>query len=402
MIINKASNYPAAKALILAASVGVSSLAVSQEAFDQCRDRLTSVAIERGISEAVATRVLADVEPLERVVRADRNQPEFVQDFDQYLGVRVTADRIAIGRALYAEHRPLLDELTAAHGVPGQYLVAFWGLETNFGRYLGDIPVFDSLTTLACDQRRSRYFTDELINALTIVERGDAAADEMIGSWAGAMGQTQFMPSVYLEHAVDGDGDGQANLWASSADALSSAARYLASMGWKSGFRWGREVLLPDGFDYSRSGRDQPRPLTIWQDSGIRSTAGELVPALTIDAALLVPSGSDGPAFLIYDNFDIIMNWNRSEFFALSIGHLADRIAGAGGLIRPPPTRPRLSRDQLRTIQVALSENGFDAGSPDGVSGPATRAAIRAFQASRNLVADGFADADLISQLGLD
>ena len=383
-------------------SVCVSSPAISQEAFDQCRDRLASVAIERGISEAVATSVLADVEPLERVVRADRNQPEFVQNFDEYLGVRVTSDRIAIGRMLYAEHGALLEELTAVHGVPGQYLVAFWGLESNFGRYLGNIPVFDSLTTLACDQRRSRYFTDELINALTIVERGDAAPDEMIGSWAGAMGQTQFMPSVYLAHAIDGDGDGRANLWASSADALSSAARYLASMGWGSGYRWGREVLLPDGFDYSHSGREQPRPLSDWRDRGIRNAAGELVPTLAIDAALLVPSGSDGPAFLVYDNFDIIMGWNRSEFFALSIGHLADRIAGAGGLIRPPPTGPRLSRDQLRAIQLALSENGFDAGPADGVSGPATRAAIRAFQASRTLVADGFADVDLISQLGLE
>jgi membrane-bound lytic murein transglycosylase B len=375
---------------------------VAQDAFEQCRDRLASLAIDRGISESVATSVLAEVELLETVISADRNQPEFVQSFAQYLGARVTATRIATGRALYAQYRELLDRLAAVYGVPGQYLVAFWGLESNFGSFLGNIPVFDSLTTLACDQRRSEYFTDELINAMTIVERGDAVPEEMIGSWAGAMGQTQFMPSVYLEHAVDGDGDGRANLWQSAPDALSSAARYLGSMGWQTGFRWGREVSLPADFDYSFAGRDLPKQLSEWRELGIRNVSGERVPALDIEAALLVPAGSDGPAFLIYNNFDAIMRWNRSEFFALSIGHLADRIAGAGTLSRPPPEGEQLTRDQMRAIQQALADVGFDPGPIDGVPGSATRSAIRAFQASRNLTADGFADPDLIVQLGID
>lgn len=380
----------------------LSPVAAAQEDFFQCRDRLAAVAIERGISAAVATSVLAGVEPLERVIRADRNQPEFVQSFDRYLGVRVTADRVATGRTLYAEHRTLLDEIAARYGVPGQYLVAFWGLESNFGRVLGDIPVFQSLATLACDQRRSGYFTDELVNAMTIVERGDAEPAEMTGSWAGAMGQTQFMPSSYLAHAVDGDGDGRANLWRSAPDALSSAGRYLASMGWEPGFRWGREVVLPEGFDYALAGRDQPRALDAWRALGIETTAGEPVAAAAIDAALIVPAGADGPAFLVYDNFDVIMRWNRSEFFALAIGHLADRIAGAGGLRRAPPDGETLTRDQLREIQQALNELGFDAGTADGVPGSATSAAIRAFQASRNLVADGFADPELLAELGVD
>jgi membrane-bound lytic murein transglycosylase B len=393
--------YSVSRPLILVALSSISAVATAQEPFEQCRQRLSALAIDRGISETVATTVMADVEPLERVISADRNQPEFVQSFDQYLGVRVTADRVETGRRLYAEHRTLLDRLTAQYGVPGQYLVAFWGLESNFGRYLGDIPVFDSLTTLACDQRRSAYFTDELINALTIVDRGDAEAHEMIGSWAGAMGQTQFMPSVYLEHAVDGDGDGRANLWASTADALSSAAKYLGSMGWDAGFRWGREVIVPNDFDFSLAGRDLPRPLSSWRESGVSDGAGQLVPALAIDAALLVPAGSDGPAFLVYDNFAAIMRWNRSENFAISIGHLADRIAGAGGLNRPPPAGEQLTRDQLQASQSALTENGFDAGPADGVPGSATRAAIREFQESRGLVADGFADPELYAQLGL-
>jgi len=399
------TRIPAALLSLGATGIGVSLLApaaLAQEGFYQCRDRLASVAVARGISEAVATSVLAGVEPLERVITADRNQPEFVQSFDQYLGIRVTADRVAAGRVLYDQYRSLLDGLTARYGVPGQYLVAFWGLESNFGSVLGNIPVFDSLTTLACDQRRSDYFTDELIQAMTIVERGDAEPAEMTGSWAGAMGQTQFMPSVYIAHAVDGDGDGRANLWRSAPDALASAARYLSSMGWDAGFRWGREVSLPAGFDYSLAGRDRPQSLAAWRRLGVETVTGEPVPAADIDAALLVPAGADGPAFLVYDNFDVIMRWNRSEFFALSIGHLADRIAGAGGLSRPPPAGERLSRDQLRAIQAALNDLGFDAGSADGVPGPATSAAVRAFQLSRNLVADGFADPELAVELGID
>lgn len=395
------SNIPGVFVIALLAGL-VASPAYSQDDFLQCRDRLTGVAIERGITETTARSVLANVEPLERVISADRNQPEFVQDFATYLNARVTSSRVAIGRELYAEHRPLLDSLAARHGVPGQYLVAFWGLETNFGNILGNIPVFNSLTTLACDQRRSAYFTDELINAMRIVDRGDASADEMIGSWAGAMGQTQFMPSVYLEHAIDGDGDGRANLWSSSSDALSSAAKFLASIGWNSGYRWGREVLLPEGFDYSMSGLEQPRPLSEWRSLGLRTTLDSLIPAADISASLVVPAGSDGPAFLVYDNFEVIMRWNRSEFFALSIGHLADRIAGAGALRNPPPSDQRLSRDQLLAIQQELNARGFDAGTPDGVPGPATRGAIRSFQASRGLVADGFADLELIADLAID
>ncbi len=399
---NLRRSHAASQSLSLLALVAIAPVVAAQESFDQCRNRLASLAVERGISESVATEIMAGVEPLERVIRADRNQPEFIQSFDRYLGLRVTPGRVSMGRALYAQNRSLLDQLAAQHGVPGQYLVAFWGLESDFGRVLGDIPVFDSLTTLACDQRRSGLFTDELINALTIVDRGDATPDQMTGSWAGAMGQTQFMPSTYLAHATDGDGDGRANLWQSTADALSSAARFVASMGWLPGYRWGREVLLPPGFDYSLAGSDRPQSLSAWRELGLASVTGAPIPVAELDAALIVPAGSDGPAFLVYRNFDVIMRWNRSEFFALSIGHLADRIAGAGGLSRPPPSGEQLTRDQMSAIQAALADSGFDPGPADGVPGPATRAAIRAFQASRNVVADGFADLELLVLLGID
>jgi len=378
------------------------STAAQTSDFGACVARIEALAMERGISQATTSRVLPTVRPLERVIRADRNQPEFVATFADYLGRRVTANRVATGRALLAEHADLLRSLTARYGVPAQYLVAFWGLESNFGGVLGNVPVFDALGTLACDQRRSDYFTTEFIHALSIVERGDVEPARMIGSWAGAMGQTQFMPSVYLEHAADGDGDGRVDIWASAPDALASAARFLAGLGWESGYRWGREVLLPQGFDYTRAGLREAQSLADWRALGIRDANGDSVPALDVRAALLVPAGSSGPAFLVYDNFRVIMRWNNSEFFALTIGHLADRIAGAGTLVRPPPATAALTRDQLQAIQAGLNVRGFDAGSADGILGPATRAAIAEFQSRSGLVADGFPTPALLETLGID
>lgn len=375
--------------------------AAAQTEFAQCIGRLERLAVERGVQPATAERVLARVEPLERVIRADRNQPEFVDTFARYLGLRVTPERVAAGRELYAEHRALLDWLTREHGVPGHYLLAFWALETNYGRVLGNVPVFDALATLACDQRRSGYFAGELVNALHIADRGDVDDRAMIGSWAGAMGQTQFMPSAYLEHAIDGDGDGKVDLWESVSDALTSAAAYLDALGWERGVRWGREVRLPEGFDYYLAGSGEGRPLSAWRELGVTDVRGRPVPALELESGLLLPSGHDGPAFLVYDNFDTIMRWNRSEFFALTVGHLADRIAGAGALAAPPPEDTPLTREQLESVQRVLNERGYDSGTIDGRLGPATRSAIRDFQRAQGMPADGFPDAPLLEALGL-
>ncbi|HSG63765.1 MAG TPA: lytic murein transglycosylase, partial [Gammaproteobacteria bacterium] len=212
----------------------------AQPDFSTCLARLERTALDSGIRPNTVEAVLATVEPREAVIRADRNQPEFVATFADYLSRRVTDERVARGRGLYAEHRNLLDGLTRRYGVPGQYVVAFWGLESNYGGVLGNVPVFDSLSTLACDDRRSGYFTDEFVDALRIVDRGDVEPAVMLGSWAGAMGQTQFMPSNYLQYATDGDGDGRVDLWRSTADALTSAANFLAHLGWRPGERWGR------------------------------------------------------------------------------------------------------------------------------------------------------------------
>ncbi len=369
--------------------------------FAECIVRLKGTALERGISRAVVERDLAAVNYVERVIELDRKQPEFSESFATYFERRVTEDRIVRGRALLAEHGQLLSRISQEFGVPAQYLVAFWGLETNFGGFFGKMPVLDSLATLACDPRRSEYFTGELINALKIIDEGSITAQRMQGSWAGAMGHTQFMPSVFLRYALDYDGDGKRDLWGSLPDALASAANFLRGIGWEQEQRWGREVSLPKNFPYENAGLATSLPLRQWQALGVRQTSGANLPNEDMQASLLVPTGHEGPAFLVYDNFHVIMRWNRAEAYALAVGHLADRINGAGALKHQPVQAPRLSREQVVTLQTTLNEKGFAAGEPDGVLGPGTRAAISRYQKSGKQVADGFISKSLLEELGI-
>ncbi|PVY76345.1 membrane-bound lytic murein transglycosylase B [Tamilnaduibacter salinus] len=363
---------------------------VQERAFDQCLSDLKAQAGEQGISADTRHTVFGDIRQLDRVIELDRRQPEFTTPFSEYFGRRVTDSKVEKGRELLAEHRGLLQRVERETGVPAPYLVAFWGMETHFGSYFGKMPVPSALATLACDRRRANYFTGELMAALKIIDEGAIAPSEMEGSWAGAMGHVQFMPSVFLKHAVDADGDGRRDLWHSLPDAMMSAGHFLAAMGWDGDYRWGREVRLPDDFDYSVAGLDKPRPLSFWRNQGVRTAFDTPLPRAEIKASLLVPSGHRGPAFLVYDNFHVIMGWNQSEYYALSVGHLADRIAGAGRLQQTPPDdSPRLSRDQVVTLQTRLNERGYDAGEPDGIPGPATRGAVRAWQKDHGHIADG-------------
>ena len=362
--------------------------------FAACVARLQTVARAEGISERVVDEVLGTATQQERVLELDRKQPEFTLPFTEYYNRRVTPERVARGRSLLAEHAVMLRAIERDFGVAAQYLVAFWGLETNFGSYFGDTPVADSLATLACDARRSALFTAELMEALRIVDAGDIPAERMKGSWAGAMGHMQFMPSIFQRYAVDADGDGRRDLQGSIHDAMASAANFLRASGWERGLRWGREVRLPRGFNYLLAGRDQERPLSEWMKLGVTDAFGRALPPVTISAALLVPSGHAGPAFLTYRNFEVIMRWNRSEFYALSVGRLADEIAGAGPLSRPPPADAiRISIDRVLQLQDDLAALGYDAGKPDGIVGPATRRAVSRFQQQRSMVADGHLDA---------
>ncbi len=371
--------------------------------FGACVGNWQDMARDAGLSSRVVEQIIPRLSPQPRVIELDRRQPEFTSSFADYLGRRVTDSRIEKGQQLLQSHAALLEGLTRQYGVPGRFLVAFWGLETNFGGYLGDTPTLDALATLACDARRSDYFTAELLQALALIERHDLDPARMRGSWAGAMGQTQFMPSNYARYGVDGDGDGRIDLWGSIPDALTSAAHFLQQLGWEPEMRWGREVRLPSGFDYGLAGRGNARPLRDWARLGVRHAEGGPLPVADFDAALIVPAGHQGPAFLVYRNFRTIMRWNNSEFYALSVGLLADRLIGAPPLQQPPPqdTR-RVSIASIKALQTRLNELGFDAGKADGIIGPGTRQAIAAFQASRRMIADGYHSAAVFAALDID
>jgi membrane-bound lytic murein transglycosylase B len=357
--------------------------------FEECKVNLAGIAKERGVS---ATRIATEIPKLSqipKVLEYDRNQPEFVQTFPSYYSARVNDWRIEKGRAALTEKKEFLAELTRKYGIPGHYLLAFWGLETNFGNYKGKMSTLDSLATLACDPRRSEYFTGELMLALKLMDRESLSKEQMIGSWAGAMGHTQFMPTAYTKYAIDGDGDGKVDLWNSEKDALSSAANFLNKLGWKPGLRWGREVVLPSGFDYAKASNIK-KPISHWDSLAITKANNTSIGQLEIPAKLIIPAGHEGPAFLTYHNFDVILRWNNSEFYGIAVGQLANRILGNDELSKPLPDLPKYSISQMAQMQRKLNSMGIDVGGADGIIGPATRAGIREFQSRNNMIADGF------------
>jgi membrane-bound lytic murein transglycosylase B len=360
------------------------------DTFPQCIERLQQQARNAGVSENTTVDILGKVRPLPKILGYDRNQPEFVQTFTGYFSKRVTNWRVNKGREKLAEHREFLSKLTQQYGVPAHYLISFWGLETNFGGIKGKIPTIAALTTLACDQRRSDYFSGELVQALLLLERENLDPKDMIGSWAGAMGHTQFMPTAYMKYAKDGDADGKVDLWNNELDALASAANFLQNLGWKTGFRWGREVLLPEGFNYQLAGKSQPQTLSFWSQQKITQVSGRTLGSNNLEAALLIPAGHTGSAFMIYPNFDVILRWNNSEYYGIAVGHLADRIKGQDTLSKPLPELPNYTLTEMQQFQDKLNQLGFDVGVADGILGPATRIGVRGFQATVGLIADGY------------
>ena len=372
------------------------------QAFNVCKQNLQQSALEAGITPAIAEQVFANIKYQPRVIELDRSQPEFVQTFPGYFSKRVNDWRINKGRHLAGEHKELLQDLVKQYGIPAQYLLAFWGLETNFGGYKGKMPVLDSLATLACDPRRSTFFTRELLTAVKLLEEQSLEQEKMVGSWAGAMGHTQFMPSAYANYAIDGDGDGQINLWDSEADALTSAANFLSQLGWQPGFRWGREVKLPGGFDYSLLGYSKRRTVTDWNELGVTRANGDTLGSSDMNAYLVMPAGHEGPTFLAYPNFRVIMRWNNSEFYAIAVGRLADRIAGDGELVASLPPLPNYRRDDIKAMQEQLNQKGIDVGGADGILGPVTREGIREFQRRSDMIADGFPSLAVMQALGIE
>ena len=354
----------------------------------------------KGISEATLHEALDDLQPIPRIIELDRKQPEFTQTFWRYLDAHVTESRIERGRMLLELHAELFDSVEKQYGVQPRFLVAFWGLETNFGDYLGGFPVIGALATLAHDPRRNDFFRSELLAALSIIDGGHISAKEMLGSWAGAMGQPQFMPSSFVRFAVDADGDDRRDIWHSLPDIFASAANFLSESGWQGDKTWGREVKLPPGFNLELAGIEVKKTLAAWQILGVRKINGDDLPRLNMKGSLLLPAGHAGPAFLVYNNYHTILQWNRSDLYAIAIGHLADRIAGKGPLLTARPVlEQRLSRNQVEKIQELLSAQGFDPGPIDGVIGLQTRQAIKKFQFIAKLPADGYPTPELLELL---
>ena len=284
-------------------------------------------AIERGIRAQTVDGALADVEPLQRIIELDRAQPEFTLTFEQYLAGRVTEGRVARGKQMLAENRELLAQVEQKYGVQSRFVVALWGLETDFGRNTGGFSVIQALATLAYDPRRAAYFRRELLNALEIIDQGHITAVAMRGSWAGAMGQAQFMPSTFLSAAVDFDGDGKRDIWGNKADVFASAAQLLAKNGWRGDQTWGRPVKVPDNFDMALVGLATQKPISAWQALGVRTIEGANLPTRDLQASIVLPtSGAKAPAYLVYNNYRSLLRWNNATLFAVAVGSLADRI----------------------------------------------------------------------------
>jgi membrane-bound lytic murein transglycosylase B len=314
-------------ALVLGWLAALPSAARAQEQpFEAWLDGFRAEARADGISEATLASALDGLQPIPQVVELDRRQVEGQIDFVTYKRRVLSEDRIRRGRELYREHADLLRRVAADYGVQPRFIVALWGIESTYGTYKGSYPVIGSLATLAWEGRRADFFRSELLNALRIIDNGDIDAGTMSGSWAGAMGQSQFMPSSFLSYAVDYDGDGRRDIWNSTPDVFASIANYLARAGWNDEFTWGREVKVPGGLDPSLLGLETKRPLGAWQQVGVRRQDGSDLPGVPIDASLLWMDDGSGPAYLVYDNFRVIMRWNRSTYFAVSVGELAELV----------------------------------------------------------------------------
>ncbi|MCJ2033429.1 lytic murein transglycosylase [Methylobacterium sp. J-068] len=369
----------------------------------ECLGAIAREARERGVPEAVAAR-LADVAPDPDVVAATRNQAEFVKPIWSYLDANLTEARIEAGRAKLRDWAPTLAAIEARYGVDRHVLVAFWGVESTYGSVLDDPgivrPVLRSLATLACSEGpRAPYWRGELVAALQIMAQDPPPPEPLTGSWAGAMGHTQFMPTVYRAYAVDFDGDGRRDIWNSVPDALASTANYLRDMGWRPGERWGSEARLPEGFDYALADETTERSLAAWRALGVESRDASTDE--TVRATLIVPAGARGPAFLLQPNFRMILRYNTALSYALTVAHLSDRLRGAPAFARDwPRGDAMLSAEALKGLQGRLAELGFSPGAADGKPGPRTRAAIRAYQAARGLTPDGYVDAALAERIG--
>lgn len=362
-------------------------------------------ALAEGVSPQTFDAAFAGVQVVDRVTEANDSQPEFSRPFWAYLDGAAGPARVERGLTRQSEQTALLRSIAQSYGVDASVIAAIWGLESNYGAILGDYDVIAALATLAYDSRRTDYGRAQLLGALQILDRGYANKAQLKGSWAGAMGQTQFIPTTYLSYAVDHDGDGRRDVWSNYGDVFASTANYLSKSGWTLGRPWGFEVTLPDGFAYAEADLSEKRSTAYWARSGVRRPDGE---TLTRDASLLnsqssiiVPTGAGGPAFIVFDNFRAILRYNNSTAYALGVGMLADALSGDPfELVRDwPRGETPLSRTERVALQEALARRGFNPGDADGILGARTRAAIRAFQKTQGMPQDGYATHEILRRL---
>lgn len=359
-------------------------------------------ALAAGIRADLFDRAFANVSFDPSVIRADRSQPEFSRPVWEYLDGALSPLRVRKGQSLLSQYDGILQSIEQRYGVDREALVAVWGMESNFGQFQGSKSVINSLATLAYEGRRPAFAHAQLIAALQILQQGDIEPEKMLGSWAGAMGQTQFIPTTYNTHAVDFDGDGRRDIWGSSTDALASTAHYLQSSGWQKGQPWGFEVQLPGGFNYMQADGTIRKSVAEWRQLGITLPNGGQVPpgSEQLSAALLLPAGYRGPAFLVLDNFRAILKYNNSSSYALAVSLLSQRFHGSGLISGTwPKDDLPLSRTERIELQNLLSAQNFDAGTADGIIGANTRKAIRSAQQSFGWPADGYPTHKLLEGL---
>ena len=368
--------------------------------FRDCIERLWPLAARRGISHNVYAAYTAVLTPDLRIMDLLDGQPEFTKSFWDYLDLLVNDVRIEQGRTLLQRYRATFDAVERAYGVDRYVIAAIWGVETNYGTLGGDRPVVRSTATLACIGRRQSYFREEFLSALEILQRGDVKPDRLVGSWAGAFGPTQFMPTAFKRFAVDFDHDGRRDVVDSVPDIIASTANNLKKDGWVTGQTWGYEVVVPANFNFLLADHARSIPIRDWERYGITRPGNKPFPRPDDHAFLLIPAGVQGPGFMMLANFRVIMRYNPAEAYALAIGHLTDRLRGAPSFVQNWPRYERvLSRGERLELQQLLERHGYDVGEPDGHLGARTRAAIRDFQTRIGLVPDGFASAGVLDQL---
>ena len=368
--------------------------------FHDCIEKLWPAAAHRGVSRNVFQKYAGSLTPDLRIMDLLDNQPEFTKSFWDYLDILVTDERIEQGRAFLEKYRSTFDAVERAYGVDRYTIAAIWGVETKYGTLIGERPVIRSTATLACIGRRQNFFREEFLSTLEILQRGDVRPDHLVGSWAGAFGPTQFMPTSFKKYAVDFDRDGRRDVVDSVPDIIASTANNLKKDGWIPGRSWGYEVVVPTTFNFLLADHARPMSLREWERHGIKRANGQPFPRPDEQAFLLVPAGIQGPGFLMLNNFNVVMKYNPAEAYALAIGHLADRLRGGGPFVQEWPRYERvLSRVERLELQQLLARHGYDVGEPDGLLGLRTRSAIRDFQAKNGRIPDGFASAGVLDQL---